>query len=385
MEMDPLLVVVVVGVVVQAEDEDTGDVDVLLLVPLPVRLEVPEFELEPVTDQVVSRDCEPEEEVAVEIEEVPEFVVGEKESVTVPPDELVGFLLVLVTLSADGELEEVTEDSKLVVVVDDDDDPLLIGIELVAELLVVVELGKNMDDMGVRVPVSDAVLVGPEDVPVDVLLEITVVDDDVDSGPDLDHELVEPEPDARVLVPLRDEIETDPDPDSGTVTDTPELVNPVSELPVTNDPIVVVVMFPERPDVKIEVVVVLLEFEKVIEVVGPGRPAWEVVEGISVMLELVPPADLVVLSLGVSQIDPVEEALTLSEINDELPLLVGIVAVVLGDVGNEDEALESTLDELIAAPLVVEEPELVGVKAESVSEMVKDFIGVDEKIVNVVV
>jgi hypothetical protein len=221
-----------------------------------------------------------------------ELVVIDAESVTVPPDELVRLLLVDVPVPYDCEPEVVTEATEPVMVVNDDS--LLVSIELVAVPRVVVELGRNVDDRRDRVSVSEAVL---------VLFEPLVRDDDAGSGPDPDLELVEveisdpdldislvdvravpdaevaPVADARVLVSLRDGLvdvkTTEPEPgtDSGTATDAPELIDPVNEIPLTDDLMLVTVTFAESLDIRLEGAIVLLVFEKVIELIGSGRPA----------------------------------------------------------------------------------------------------------------
>jgi hypothetical protein len=77
------------------------------------------------------------------------------------------------------------------------------------------------------------------------------------------------------------------------------------------------------------------------------------------------------------------KALPLSEIIDELPMLAGTVVAVLGDVDNVTEAPDSTSDELVAAPLFVGEPKLVGVQTESVPETRREVSSAGEKVVDV--
>ncbi|RWA04203.1 hypothetical protein EKO27_g10899 [Xylaria grammica] len=197
-----------------------------------------------------------------------------------------------------------------------DDHILLVTVEPIVELsVVVVELDKGVDDKpvcvelgGTFVPVLEAALVRPGvlgEVPVDVLLEILVVDVDAGCEPDVkpvegvDFPLidvdeastveVEPEFNEKVFVPLvgvdeafRVEEEgpelhetvfvplTD-EPlvvDNGVADPDPELVldTPLDELPVIGHPTLVIVMFPGVPDAQLEAIVVVFELENVTEV-----------------------------------------------------------------------------------------------------------------------
>ncbi|TGJ83648.1 hypothetical protein E0Z10_g5094 [Xylaria hypoxylon] len=203
-------------------------------------------------------------------------------------------LLVPAPLPSDWEREDVNDDTEPVMVVNPDDNPPLVAVELIVELSVVVELGKDIDDNwvcvelgGVSVPVPETVLVGLE-VSVEMLSEIIVVD--VDTGCEPDVELVEevdvpvaelladvdgtPEVevkfklDERVFVSPGDEsLETDKDvadPDPELVLDTP-----ADELPVTGNPTLVAVIFPGEPSVQLEAALVVLELDKAVEVHVP--------------------------------------------------------------------------------------------------------------------
>ncbi|KAI0419709.1 hypothetical protein F5X98DRAFT_372722 [Xylaria grammica] len=197
-----------------------------------------------------------------------------------------------------------------------DDHMLLVAVEPIVELsVVVVELEKGVELGGMFVPVLEAALVRPGvpgGVPVDVLLEILVVDVDAGCEPDvkpvegvdvpvaeLDCPLidvdgastveVEPEFDEKVFVPLvgvdeafrveeeRPELRETvfvPLTDEPLVVDNdvadpdPELVldTPLDELPVIGHPTLVIVMFPGVPDAQLEVIIVVLELENVTEV-----------------------------------------------------------------------------------------------------------------------
>lgn len=216
-------------------------------------------------------------------------------------------LLVAVPLPPGWELEEASDDDDPVTVVDDDDDddaddPLLVGSEPVIEPLVIVEFGKNVDEKlvcvelrGILVPVPEPVLVEVGKVPVDVLFETIVVDDDADPDPGADRvEVTVPELDCvfveadetlelgveldlddTVLVPFSGkplEVDSDvvgPDPDVVRVVTDLVLVALVDEVPVIDDIMVVVVMLPETLAVELPVAVVVVEFEAVIEVDVP--------------------------------------------------------------------------------------------------------------------
>lgn len=168
-------------------------------------------------------------------------------------------LLVPVSLVLDSEAEEADGEVDPAVVVDDNNVPL-----------VVVKVREVVEDKFVCVEVDEK--------DVDRLLSeviVVVVNDDDDAGPDPDVELVRvvnvsvPELDCEivgvddVLVVNDDVTDSDPDVDADgvVVVGTPELVfdPPPDEVPVIDDAMLVVVVFPGALDVEPELAVVLVE------------------------------------------------------------------------------------------------------------------------------
>ncbi|KAI0521041.1 hypothetical protein F5B22DRAFT_644285 [Xylaria bambusicola] len=183
-------------------------------------------------------------------------------------------------------------------VADHDDDPLPVTTQLAIELSVVVELGNVVHDKLVCVvlevifvPVSEAELVQLEITPVDVLLELVMVDIDAVLTPDDTEPPVEgiavpiPELGCQLIGvgALEAETEADPRLDEGilvslhdeslevvTVPDSKlELDITVDELPVIGDAVFIVVVFQGVPGVPLDVAVTVLEFHKLVELTVP--------------------------------------------------------------------------------------------------------------------